>query len=272
MTSHPDSTHREGSVSNKTLILNSSKATTYNLAIGKATFILADTLRFTDKKPKIAINAFSFTNFFKNISASIGNNKFYYSDDDADETKYTITIPDGSYTPEALNTMINDQLVVDGYAPALFSILSDYSQNKIYYKFSAVLTGWFVHYDTDSPFTVLGGTTGQNIPADTVTGNVANQIEYATNVAAFNNVTDVNVTSNLSNNIIYGTNQSSILYNTSPSVSVGSVQVDRPYNLMWTDSLALQGGISEIQLQVVNQEGVSVEMYEHFTVTIQIQY
>lgn len=255
---------------NKILILNSANATSSDLTTGRANFILEQTLRFEDKKPKIAVNSFSFTNFFKNVSASIGNNVLYYSDDALDGEKYSITIPDGSYTPESLNTLIGDALTADGYAPGLFQILADYSQNKIYYKFSSVLTGWFVHYGLDSPFALLGGTVSQNIPASQA--NVVNEIEYATNVAAFNNITDVNLTSNLSNNVIYGTNQSAILYNTSPSVSVGSVQVDRPYNLLWTDSISLQSGISEIKLQIVDQSGTAVELYEDFTVVIQIRY
>lgn len=256
------------------LILNSANATTVNLITGQANFILSDTLSFPDRLPKIALNSFSFTNFFYNITTGV-NDKIYYSDDLKDETKYDITIPAGSYSPETLNTFWVNQILADGNAPALCQFLADYSQNKIYIKYGALLgAGWFVHFGALSPFTLLGGVVNGNYPGAVGVPvlNAANEIVYMPLVAAFNNVEALNVKTNLSNNFIYGLRKANTIFSTSPSVSVGSVQIDRPYNLLWSDSDTLRCGISEIVINITDQNDTALRMAENFTTVLQVSY
>jgi len=255
--------------SDTVLILNSANATTVDLTTGSASFVLSEQLSFTDRLPKIAVNSFSFTNWFLNISAALGNNKIYYSDDTLDKTKYTITVPDGSYTPETLNTFIVNELADQAVAPGLFQILPDYSQNKIYIQYAAT-TGWFVRMHTDSPYTVLGLTVSTSYPASE--SNTASEVVYADTTAAFNNIETINVKTNLSNNFIYGTNQSSVLFSTGLTAQVGYVQQTAPYNLLWSDSRTLQSGISEIVISITDQNDAAVNMSENFIVTLQIRY
>ena len=255
------------------LILNSANASTIDLTTGHAEFQLDNPLQSNKENvPLLSLNSFTFTNYFYNITAALGNNKIYYSDDDTvgEEEKYNITIPDGSWGYEELNTYIVNKLVEDTTAPGLFELLADNSQNKIYIKFGPTLTGWYVYMGADSPFTLLGLTTLTPYPADQ--SNVVNEIVYADTTAAFNNVEAINVKTNLSNNFIYGSKTGNTLYSTSPAVGIGSVQIDRPYNLLWQNSETLRSGISKIIIDIVDQDENTLAMAENFAVVLQIKY
>lgn len=254
------------------LVLNSANATIKDLTNGRAQYILKDPLRLEDQLPKICVNSFSFTNWFKNISAALGNNKIYYSDDatPGQEMKYSITVPDGSYEPETLNTFIINELANLAVAPGLFQILPDYSQNKIYFQFDGTLIGWYVYMHTDSPFTILGLTVSTPYPASQ--SNTVNEIVYADTIAAFNNITAINVKTNLSNNFVYGTNSSSVLYSTGLTARAGYVQSSEPQNLLWSDSRTLQSGISEIIIDITDQSDTAINMSEDFIVILMIRY
>jgi len=251
------------------LILNTANATTKDLATGHASYVLGEPLRFEKSQPKIAVNSFSYTNFFLNISAALVNNKIYYSDDDSDSDKYNITIPDGSYSVETLNTYIVNALNAVGATVAgLFEIVADYSQNKVYIKWGDTLTTWYLSFEAGTPYTLLGFDLDDFVPADQ--SNSANEINYAPNNAVFNNIEAINIKTNLSNNIVLGTRQSNVLYQSIPSVNPGSVQTDRPQNLLWASSYTLSAGISEIVIDLTDQSGTPMVMSENFVVMVQI--
>ena len=251
----------------KTIFLDSSQATVFDLSRGYARFILAEPFGGIPEA-QIAASQFSFTNFFINVSATIGNNKIYYSDDALDETKYTITIPDGSYSVSDLNNYISNYLKANHAGVALFSLVPNYPTNKIGIQFANVV-GWYVHFGADSPFTLLGFANGQEVPVGK--SNTAYYIEFGANTAQFNNVINVKVATNLTNDSISNTNQSSIILSTVPVVDVGSTQTTQIYTLLWMESTPLRDKITNIELQVLDQNDTPLLLSEHFTLTLLIK-
>jgi len=251
----------------KTVFLDSSQATVSDLTRGYARFILSEPFGGIPEA-QIAASQFSFTNFFINISATIGNNKIYYSDDALDVTKYTITIPDGSFSINDLNSYVSNYLKANHSGVALFTLIPNYPTNRIGIQFGNVV-GWFVHFGADSPFTLLGFANGQDVPVGQA--NTAYYIEFGGSSAQFNNVTNIKVTTNLTNDSISNTNQSSVILTTVPVVEVGSTQTTQIYTLLWMESTPLRDKITNIELQVLDQNDKPLLLSEHFTLTILVQ-
>lgn len=244
------------------LFLDTAKASIKDLAKGRASWILKEPFGEIDGAI-VALCSFSFTNWFINVSATIGNNKFYFSDDPLLPLKFTITIPDGSYSFSDLNTyIINEVQSMTGTIH--FQMLANYSTNKVAIQFNTV--GWYVHFDADSPYTILGFTNPQDVPASKA--STLHQVEYAPNIAQFNNITNIKVCTNLTSESISNTNQSSVIYTTAPLVSVGSTQTSEPNNLLWLNSTPLHDKLSEIQVWLVDQNDSAIVMTEDFTCTL----
>lgn len=251
----------------KTIFLDSSQATISDLNRGYARFILSEPFGGIPEA-QIAASQFSFTNFFINISATIGNNKIYYSDDALDVTKYTITVPDGSYSINDLNSYVSNYLKANHAGVALFTLMPNYPTNRIGIQFGNVV-GWFVHFGADSPFTLLGFANGQDVPA--TQANTAYYIEFGGASAQFNNVQNIKVATNLTNDSISNTNQSSVILTTVPVVEVGSTQTTQIYTLLWMESTPLRDKITNIELQVFDQNDQPLLLSEHFTLTLLVQ-
>lgn len=250
------------------MVLNSANATSSTLSAGYAQFLLDSQLRF-DYPPKIAVNTFSFTNFFYNISAALGNNELHVTDG-ATTTPFTLTIPDGGYSIENLNTIVAGLLTDAGHSGA-FEILPNYSANKAYIQFGTVVGGYSLLFDAGTPYTLMGAVLNEKLPAGAGVYSIDNQQVYFSTAAAFNNIETININTNLSNNFIYGTSNSAVLYSTAPSVSVGSVQVDRPINLLWSNSQALVGGVNDIIIKLTDQTGAPLPMQENWMIILQIK-
>lgn len=251
----------------KTIFLDSSQATVCDLTRGYANFILAEPFGGIPDA-QIAAQSFSFTNFFQNISATIGNDTIYYSDDPLNDSKYSIVIPAGSYSINDLNTYITNYLKAAHAGVALFSLVPSYPTNKIGVQFGNV-AGWYVSFKADSPFTLLGFTNGQFVPA--TKANVAYHMEYGTNIAAFNNIINVKVATNLTNDSISNTNQSSVILTTAPVVDVGSVQSTQIYTLLWLESSPLRDKITSIEIRVLDQNDQPLLLSEHFQLTLLVK-
>jgi len=251
----------------KTVFLDSSQATVSDLTRGYARFILSEPFGGIPEA-QIAASQFSFTNFFINISASIGNNKIYYSDDALNDTKYTITVPDGSYSINDLNSYVSNYLKANHAGVALFTLVPNYPTNRIGIQFGNV-AGWFVHFSADSPFTLLGFANGQDVPVGKA--NTAYYIEFGGAAAQFNNITNIKVTTNLTNDSISNTNQSSVILTTVPVVEVGSTQTTQIYTLLWLESTPLRDKITNIEIQVLDQNDQPLLLSEHFTITLLVR-
>lgn len=251
----------------KTIFLDSSQATIVDLTRGYARFILQEPFG-SIPDAQIAASQFSFTNFFVNISAAIGNNKLYYSDDALLPQKYTITIPDGSYSIADLNSYVSNYLKANHAGVALFTLIPNYPTNRIGIQFGNV-AGWYVHFGADSPFVLLGYANGQNVPV--TQSNTAYYIEFGPNAAAFNNVTNIKVATNLTNDSISNTNQSSIILSTVPVVDVGSTQTTQIYTLLWMESTPLRDKVTNIEVRILDQNDAPLLLSEHFTLTLLVK-
>lgn len=273
----------------KCLFLSTATATTKDLTTGSARWALSEPLRFAESKnqgavqswppttvaqggryPEVAVHQFSYVNWFINISAALNNNVFYFSDDALDDTKYTITIPDGSYDIVSLNTFVVAAQLASGAAVHVFNLNPNYSTNRVVIEF--LLANWYVNIPPTDIVTLLGFPTAY-YPADQAS-DIGETIE-ATNVAVFNNIQTVNISSNLTNNALAGTSlrQSNIIFSSVPSSPVGYAVNDTPPNLLWIVSELLTGSVSEIALQLVDQTGTPINTSdEEYSLTLLIKY
>lgn len=251
---------------NKAYFLSSAQASVKSLDTGRATFLMQNPIEFPDAQ--VGLVEFSFTNFFINISAALANNKLYYSDDALDATKYTITIPDGSYSLSALNDYITStQQAQVGVAQIIFSLIANYSTNTVGIQFGNV-TGWYVSFSAGTCWLINGFTLNQFVPASK--NNTAYYIEYGANVAAYNNITSIQVSLDLTTDTISNGKGSSIIYQTTPIAEVGSTQSDRPNKIIFAD--LTNSRFSSITVQLTDQNGVPLRMSEDFSITLLIRY
>lgn len=248
----------------KVIFLSSAKASIKDLTKGEATFLQRNPIQFDNAQ--LGLTEFDFTNFFINVSAALGNNKVYYSDDGADATKYTITVPDGSYSLSALNDYVGAQQAAT-VGNVIFSFIPNYSTNKAGIQFGNVVN-WYVHFGADSPYTLLGFSNGQNVPVGKA--NTAYYVEYGGAVAAFNNITSLKVWCNLTTDSISNTESSSVIYQTIPTVDVGSTQASTPQKPLFCD-MAVQN-ISQITVRILDQNDNPVNMSEDFSITLVVRY
>lgn len=253
--------------------LNTSQASTKNLTVGRSTWQFQNQMDFgvTDTQPtidppQIGLLEFSFTNWFINISSALGNNKLYFSNDPLVESKYTITIPDGSYSLASLNEFVSTQQTIL-VSQVIFSLQANYSTNKVCVQFSTV-TGYYVHFGADSPFALIGFTSGQNVPASK--SNTANYMEYGSNIAQFNNITGLSIVCNMTTDSISNGKASSTIYQTMPVADIGSTQSDRPNNIIWATLTNTR--FDQITIQLLDQNGIPINMSEEFALTLIVKY
>ena len=101
--------------------------------------------------------------------------------------------------------------------------------------------------------------------------NTAYYIEFGGAAAQFNNITNIKVTTNLTNDSISNTNQSSVILTTVPVVEVGSTQTTQIYTLLWLESTPLRDKITNIEIQVLDQNDQPLLLSEHFTLTLLVK-
>lgn len=144
----------------KTIFLSSSQAASKDLAHGSATWQFRNPLQFSGAE--LGLFEFGFTNFFVNISASLGNNHMYLSNDAANLTQHDFTIPDGSYSVGGLSEFLTaEQQSVLGLQ--VITLVANFSTAKVGIQFGNV-TGWFVHFGAASPYALMGFAQDQNVP------------------------------------------------------------------------------------------------------------
>ena len=125
-----------------------------------------------------------------------------------------------------------------------------------------------MHFVATSPLALLGFAALQNVPASKT--NTAYYVEYAPNTAAFNNITSMQVACDLTSDTISNGLASNIIFQTTPTVDVGSTQSDRPQKITFcslTDST-----ISQVTITIKDQNGAVINMAEDFSATLLIKY
>jgi hypothetical protein len=130
------------------------------------------------------------------------------------------------------------------------------------------VVNWYVHFGATSPYTLLGFVNGQNVPVGKA--NTAYYVEYGAATAAFNNITSLKVWCNLTTDSISNTEQSSVIFQCSPTVEVGSTQSSAPNNIMFCD-MPVQN-ISQIFVKILNQNDQPIVMTEDFSMSIVVKY
>jgi hypothetical protein len=248
------------------LYLTSSNASYKDLATGQARWTMDPVLSFpTGAKLKLTLHSMSYTNFFINISVALGNNTFFYTDDVAVPNKYTVTIPSGSYNVSDLSDAINSGIVNNTHPDGLIVLIPDFSTNKVQFNISAA--GWQVTFPAGSPFALLGTNLNQTIPAGALT--IGAYSELAPNVATFNSILNIYVHSNLTNASVFNGRQSDVIGTIIPTASIGSVQDNKEFNLIWIPCNNLGGSsVNEIQVRLTNQAGVPLNLSDDFSVVI----
>jgi hypothetical protein len=249
----------------KIIFLDSSQASTKDLATGYARFDYVQPIEPFPGGVKIAVVSFSYTNFFINISAP--NNVIYYSNDALDPTKYAITIPTGSYGLTDLNDYCSAaQLAQVGVAQVIFTLEPNFSTGKVNVVFGNV-AAWYVNFTANSP-SILGFGV-QHVPV--TDSNTPFYLEESPNAASFNSVTQVKVTSDLATDSIDNSNLSSnVIHISTPNVGIGSVQVDQPNNLITIESSKLTTKVSSITVQLVDQNNQPVAMAEDYSIVLML--
>jgi hypothetical protein len=223
-------------------------------------------MRFpSDGRLKVGVHDFSFINFFINISATIGNNTFIIQD--SSPATFTLTIPDGSYSVTDLSTTINNLGIVSGLADGLIQLVPDFSTNKVLVEINAL--GYRVSFAAGTPYTLLGGTLNQFVPAVGYTVAAAYS-ELLPNDAAFNSISNVYLHTTLSNNSIFGGNAgSNVIASITPVASIGSTQSYLPNNILYIDAHELiNTQLSNLTVYLTDQNNNSIELVDDFAVTL----
>lgn len=209
------------------------------------------TIPSTAKNIKIYTNSVNFWYSFINISSSRGNNKLYITDDVALPSKYTLTIDDGLYSLSDLDSALNYQVIAAGLPSGTLTLTGDNATGKVIFTLT---TGYQIYFYTNSMYVLLGTTNLQKIPSGGLT--VATYIEKAGAVATFSSLSSVLYHCSLVNNSVLNGRGSDVIASVSPNVSVGSLQIDRPYNLVKIPANNLVGlRIDQIGIYITDQLG-----------------
>jgi hypothetical protein len=217
----------------------------------------------------VYLNSLKFWYTFQNISADRGNNHFYLTDDILTPDKYDITIPDGLYSVDTLETCIQNELVNLGLSNKAVSISGDLSTGKVFF---ALESGFQVYMKSGSPYVLLGATLNQKIPsAGLTTGQYG---EYAPNEAQFSSLSSVNVHCSLVTQSIVNGARSNVISSVAPDVTVGSQQIYEPTHLVKCPADNLLGAqINEITVSLTDQNNNPINTAgENWSMTIVVEY
>lgn len=257
-----------GGLVEQTFFLSSSGASLKNLTNGEITFNLTEPF-FIQDGSYLSCSQFTFVNDFRNISSTLGNNMIYYTDDSADATKYSITIPDGYWSVSALSSYLAEQQTVAG--TSVFTLEALASIGKIGIRFDGTNTGWWVYFDTDSPFDILGFTSGQSVP-DFITsplGSTANLLEYAPNRGDMLIITAIKVGTNITANSYSNTAKSNVIIQFPILEEPLATTAFEPNNISFIP--IRNGGLyNSITIYVYDQNNDPLEMLEDFSLVLNI--
>ena len=122
-------------------------------------------------------------NSVNNISASLNNNKFYFYNG-GNATLYTVTLPDGLYSVNSLNSEVNKNLINQGVSSGAVSITGNQSTQRIVLTFN--ILGSYVDFTQPNTCRGVLGFDARLVPLIPTT--IANQSEDGDQTAKFNNI------------------------------------------------------------------------------------
>lgn len=233
------------------------------------TYINNLTIPSSAKKCFVYLQSARFWYTFPNISASKGNNKFYFTNDVANPTKYSITIDDGLYSVQTLNNTIKNALVNLGLSSTAIELSGNDSTGKTFF---ALESGYQLYFPSDSMRVLLGFNLNQKVPASGLTTGAYG--EYSPNIADFSDLSSVMIHSSLVSRSIVNGVSSDVIASIAPSVSVGSQQSYSPQHLIKVNADNLIGqNVRNVRTYLTNQMNQILDTNgEKFEVDIVIEF
>ena len=203
-----------------------------------------------------------------NISAALGNNKFYV---EHDASNYVITIIDGLYSANSLSETIERELIELTGEPGLLTISGDDPTQRVNLNFAVV----DMQVDFDQPDTprLLLGFDARLVPLAGLT--TAEQHEISDSVAAFNQVDHFLIHSDIVNSGIRVDGKfNRTIVKVSIDVHPGSQIVFRPFVPLKIDANNLIGAnLDQLHFWLTDQNGVTTDTSgEIWTVSVIISY
>ncbi len=190
-----------------------------------------------------------------NISASLGNNKFYF---DHLANPQVITLPDGLYSVTDLNIAIDRELVSTYGISGLVTFSADNATQKVEILINQA--GSQIDFNPSDTFRDIVGFNAQDIPTVVSIGSYA---QLGDNVAAFNTIeyfllhSDI-VGQGVRVNDAYNQTIAQILIDVPP----GSQIVSREYNPPKSEALQLAGQtIDRIKFWLTDHDNVEVDTH-----------
>lgn len=234
-----------------TLFLSSADASRKDMTNGRFTFQLNEPI-LVMRDSYAAIRQFSFINEFINISAALGNNTIYYTDDVLDATKYSIVIPDGYWSITDLDDYLTEKQTEA--ALNVFTLSASYATGKAKIIFDDTTTGYFLYFGADSPFALLGFTTLTYYPDEIAQagGSTASQTVYGDTRANLILVSAIKVGTNITYQSISNRDKSNVLLQFPINAEPLAVQIVEPRNISYIPIIN-SGMISEIMINVYDQ-------------------
>lgn len=246
--------------------VSTNKDSTYNNAF---TIVLNSPLKVPHDAKNISVSCPSanIVNFFYNVSATLGNNIMYYTDDVALPQKYTITFPDGAYDFSDMNQEIKMSLIANSLA---IDTLKFYSQPYTQ-KISIAIKNGFGVKMPNGVAQLLGyphvtGTTYFNAGATTMYYD-------ATESAKFNNIISLNLNCDLVSSNYFNGQFSNLLSSIPITASVGRIINYTPYIPIKIDCPQLAGSVvNSISLMLMDQLNRAVTISEAWNASITIEW
>lgn len=189
-----------------------------------------------------------------NISADLKNDQFRFTTSEAPAGTFTISIPKGLYSLEALNNILSNSFVNLGHSPNLLVLTGDDATQSTVITF--LLSGDSVDFTiANSVRTVLG------FDSAVYTAPSAGFNQYSPNPAQFNSDTQYLISSNLvTNGVPINSVGVGILTNVPITATPGSIIVYQPNNLLWVDAAELIGANkAQLTFRVTNQNLVPID-------------
>lgn len=191
------------------------------------------TLNSPLKIPKDAINVqmgliqSSIWNTSPNIAASFNNNNFTFTTSVAPAGTHSITIPDGLYSVQALNSYLSSQFVNLGYPANLITIGGNDSTGQSTATF--LTNGDSINFTVPTSVAPLLG-----FNAAVITAPSANYTFFSNNPATFNRVNSYIIYSNIvANGIQVNSNPTGVIGTVPINVQPGSQINYSPQNVVW---------------------------------------
>jgi len=212
------------------------------------------------------------------ININSANNKIFFTDDTADQDKYEITLQNGLYSLDLLNSAIQREvqnlITANSYSfpPTLINLIADTASQEVVVNIS--VSGYQVNWLAGSPYDLLGITLNRRMPAGS-TLTTGSEFFYADAVANFSNLTNLTLQTSITNSYNYQGRPSAIIDVIPIDVSPNTLITYRPApDFTFVDCPSLQGAnISQLSFKLTNQNQEDVDTNgEYYNLAMTIEY